>query len=71
MITTILTIQKEDRDTIEKVCAVADTQCRFFTNESNDQLLMVEFNESDPGIMYRIGAMVGLSKIEKYINKSL
>lgn len=69
MITTILTIPKEERETIEEVCAMTDIKVDFFTNEVNDQLLVVRFHESDPGTMFRLGKMIGITKIDKYISK--
>lgn len=62
MLTTLLKIYKTERDIIEEVCATTDTPVSFFTIEENEQMLLAEFNESDPGIMFRIGRMVEIRK---------
>lgn len=69
MITTILTIPKDERGSIEEICTTLDLKVDFFTDESNDEVLLARFHESDPSYMYRIGRLVGIRKIDKFINK--
>lgn len=59
----IIAIDKRDVDHIEKVCTTLDYSYRFFTNESNPDMLQVEIEwskgvELPPSYSYHLGRMI-------------
>jgi hypothetical protein len=64
----------KDKEHIEKVCAILDYSYRFFTNETNDTMLMAEV-EWSKGVdltaahAYHFGRMVETYSIEVIMKK--
>jgi hypothetical protein len=66
---TLIKIDKADRDTLAKFCAECMIPCRFYTVESNDNLLQAEVDSDSPRILYGLGKMVGMAKIAEFTSK--
>jgi hypothetical protein len=72
----IVSINKNDVEHIEKVCASMDYSCRFFTNENNPLMMKAEIQWSDgvelkPSYAYHFGRMVETYVFQEMMNKHL
>jgi hypothetical protein len=56
--TTLIKIDKREKDAVAKVCALMDQHVGFYTIEPNDDLLLVEIHTNNPAITYFIGRLV-------------
>lgn len=72
----IITIDKKDVEHIQKVCTTLDYSYRFFTNESNPDMLQVEVEwikgeELKPTYAYHFGRMVETLSMAEAVQKML
>jgi hypothetical protein len=66
--TTMVKIDKEDRDILTRECLEGHMRVEYFTMEENDNMLLARIGDNMPATMYQLGVNVGLRKSERMLD---